>query len=90
MKLFLILCDSFETDGSYLCQFDKRDKDRYDLGIVQRNLKPGDHVRVRIKSRQRTPETFASLWSNLYEVIEVKGVFVSVIELGTGRVYLVH
>lgn len=57
---------------------------------MQRVFKEGDKVRVRIKSRQRTPEKFASMWCLIHKVVYVKGVLFSVREINTFRVYLVH
>lgn len=46
-------------------------------------------VRVRIKSRHRTPAKFALVLSGIHKVVDVQGVVVSVCKIGTSSVYLV-
>lgn len=45
---------------------------------------------MRIKSRLRTSAKFALVLSGIYEVVNVRAVLVSVFEIGTNRVNLVH
>ena len=50
-------------------------------------FKPGNQVRIRLKSRQKGNSKFLSKWSSLHEVLQVRGVVVTVRDLLTGREY---
>lgn len=58
--MFSVLFNSFESFRENLSSFHAREKDRNDLGAVERVFKANDKVRVRIKSRQSTPAKYAS------------------------------
>ena len=73
-----------------LKSFHQREKDHYDLGAVERVFRVGDRVRVRIKSRQKGHSKFLSEWSEPHEVLDVRGVVVTLRELSTGREYRTH
>ena len=90
LKSFSILARTFASVRENLRAFHQREKDRYDLGAVERVFKVGDQVRVRIKSRQKGPSKFQSHWSGVHEVLRVRGVVVTVRELSTGREYNTH
>ena len=70
--------------------FAQREKDRYDLGAVERVFKPGDLVRVRLTSRQKGPSKFQSEWSGPHEVISAKGVVATLNKLSSSRKYVTH
>ena len=90
LKSFSILTRAFATVRENLRSFHQREKDRYDLGAVERVFKPGDHVRVRLKSRQKGPSKFLSHWSGPHEVLKIRGVVVTLRELSSGREYITH
>ena len=58
--LFKYLATSFNHVRENLKTFHQREKYRYDLGAIDRVFKPGDRVRVRIKSRQNGLSKFQS------------------------------
>ena len=58
LKSFSVLTRSFEVDRKNLHSFHQREKDRYDLGAIDRIFKKGDQVRVRLKSRQKGNSKF--------------------------------
>ena len=70
--------------------FHQREKDRYDLGPVERVFQPGDLVRDRLKFRQKYPSKFQTEWFGPHEVISTKGVVVTLKELSSGRKYVTH
>ena len=51
---------------------------------------PGDQVRIRLKSRQKGNSKLLSKRSSPHEVLQVRGVVVTVRELSTGREYNTH
>ena len=89
-KSFSLLSGIFTLVRENLNTFHQREKDRYDLGAIERVFRAGDRVRVRIKSRQKGHSKFLSEWSEPHEVLEVRGVVVTVRELSTGREYRTH
>ena len=90
MKSFSVLTRSFEVVRENLHSFHQREKDRYDLGAIDRIFNEGDQVRVRLKSRQKGNSKFLSKWSGPHEVLKVRGVVVTVRELSTMREYNTH
>ena len=87
---FSILNSSFSIVRENLGLVHQREKDRYDLGAVERVFHPGDVVRIRFKSRKPGPSKFNSGWSGAHEVLGTQGVLVTVKEKSTGRVYKMH
>ena len=87
---FSILNSSFSIARENLGLVHQREKDRYDLGAVERVFHPGDVVRIRFKSRRPGPSKFNSGWSGAHEVLGTQGVLVTVKENSTGRVYKMH
>ena len=74
-----------------------RDKDRYDLGTVERVFHPGDTVKIRLQSRHPRLSKFKSELSGPHEVVRVRGVVVTVREasqdvstIPTTTVYLIR
>ena len=90
LKSFTILNRAFTSVRENLRAFHQREKDRYDLGAVERVFQVGDQVRVRLKSRQKGYSKFHSQWSGIHEVLRVRGVVVTVRELSSGREYHTH
>ena len=89
-KSFALLSRAFTAVRENTHSFHQREKDRYDLGAIERVFHPGDRVRVRLKARQRGPAKFQSNWSAPHEVLAVQGVVVTLRELSTGREYKTH
>ena len=89
-KSFSLLHSSFSLVRENLGFLHRREKDRYDLGAVERVFHPGDTVRVRLKARQPGPSKFQSGWSGPHEVVDTRGVIVTVREASSGRVYKTH
>ena len=89
-RSFSLLSQAFLHARRNLNAFHQREKDRYDLGMVERVFKPGDQVRIRLKSRFKGPAKFAPSYSGAHEVVSVQGVILTVRELSSGRVYHVH
>ena len=89
-KSFSLLSDVFTLVRENLKSFHQREKDHYDLGAVERVFRVGDRVRVRIKSRQKGYSKFLSEWSEPHEVLDVRGVVVTLREISTGREYRTH
>ncbi len=90
MKSVSVLTRSFKVVRENLHSFHQREKDRYDLGAIDKIFKEGDQVRVRLKSRQKGNSKFLSKWSGPHEVLKVRGVVVTLRELSTGREYNTH
>jgi transposase InsO family protein len=59
---FSLLSGAFAQVRENLKSFHQREKDRYDLGAIERVFHAGDRVRVRIKSRQKGHAKFLSEW----------------------------
>ena len=59
-KSFTLLSHAFSAVRENLHTFHQRKKDRYDLKAIERIFKPGDHVRVRIKYREKGLTKFSS------------------------------
>ena len=72
-KSFPNLHSVFESVRTNLESFHQREKDRYDLGAVERVFHPGDMVKIRLKSRQPGPSKFKSDWSGPHQVVRVRG-----------------
>ena len=68
LKSFLNLSQAFALVSENLQSVHQRDKDRYDLAAIKRVFKPGDQVRIRLKSRQKINSKFLSKWSSPHEV----------------------
>ena len=85
LKSFSILARSFTAVRENLHSFHQREKDRYDLGAIERIFKPKDKVLLRLKSRQKGNSKFLLKWSSPHEVLQVRGVVITVRELSTGR-----
>ena len=83
LKSFSVQTRSFEAVRENLHSFHQREKDRYDLGAIERIFKEGDHVRFRLKSCQKGNSKFVSKWSGPHEVLKVRGVVVTLRELST-------
>ena len=60
LKSFSVLTRSFEVLRENLHSFYQREKDRYDVGAIDRIFKEGDQVRVKLKSRQKGNSKFLS------------------------------
>ena len=86
----MILSRAFASVRENLHSFHQGEKDRYDLGTIEKVFKPGDQVRIRLKSRQKGNSKFLSKWSRTHEVLQARGVVVTVRELSTGREYNTH
>ena len=89
-KSFSVLTRLFEAVRKNLHSFHQREKDRHDLGAIERIFKDGDQVRVRLKSRLNGNFKFLSKWSCPHEVLKVCGFVVTLRELSTGREYNTH
>jgi hypothetical protein len=72
-KSFSLLSRPFASDKEKNHSIHQRKKDRFDLGAIERVIKPGDRVRVRLNARQRGPSKFQSDWIAPHEVISVQG-----------------
>ena len=90
LKCFSNLSNAFASVRENLHSFHQKEKDRYVLGAIERVFKPGDQVRIRLKSRQKGNSKFLSKRSSPHEVLQVRGVVVTVRELSTGRKYNTH
>ena len=90
MRSFSLLSRVFSEVRENLRQFHRREKDRYDLGAVEHLFKPGDIIRVRLKTRFRGPAKFAPTYSGPHTVESVRGVILTVREHSTNRVYNIH
>ena len=90
LRSFSVLSASFRSVRENLQSFHQREKDYYDLGAVSKIFKPGDFIRVRLKSKRKAPSKFLSDWSGPHQVISVKGVVVEVKELSSNRIYRIH
>ena len=90
LSRFSLLSHAFSAVRENLHTFHQREKDRYDLGAIERSFEPGDRVRVRLKYRQKGLTKFSSEWSSPHEILSVKGVVVKLRELATGREYVTH
>ena len=90
LKSFSILSHAFASVRENLYFFHQSEKDRYDLGAIERVFKPKDQVRIRLKSRQKGNSKFLSKWSSPHEVLQIRGVVVTVRELSTSREYNTH
>ena len=90
MRSFSLLSRTFAEVREHLRSFHRREKDRYDLGAVEHLFKPGDTIRVRLKTRFRGPAKFAPSYSGPHTVERVRGVILTVREQSTGRVYNIH
>ena len=53
LKSFSVLARSFAAVRENIHSFHQREKDRFDLGAIERVFKPGNQVRIRLKSRQK-------------------------------------
>ena len=89
-KSFTLLYHEFSAVRENLHTFHQREQNRYDLGAIERILKPGDHVRVRLKYRQKWLTKFTSEWLSPHEILSVKGVVVKLRELASGRECVTH
>ena len=90
LSAFSVLSASFASVQENLHSFHQRERDYYDLGAKERILKPGDIIRVRLKSKRQGPSKFLNDWSGPHEVLSVKGVVVQVKELSSNRIYYIH
>ena len=68
----------------------KHSKDLYDLGANSRVFLVGDRVHVRLESIARSSGKLLSKWSDLYEVVGVRGVVISLKDPKTGQLLNVH
>ncbi|KAF0153184.1 MAG: hypothetical protein FD188_3384, partial [Ignavibacteria bacterium] len=70
---------AFENVRETLKMSQKRMKDQYDIGAYSRIFKPGDQVRIRLKNLAFKPASkLRSPWSDLFEIISVKGVVITI------------
>ena len=90
MRSFTTRSRAFATVRENTRSFHQSEKDRYDLGAVERVFQLGDLVRVRLKSRHKGPSKFQSEWSGPYEVCCAKGIVFTLNELSSGRKYVTH
>ena len=90
MRSFSLLSRTFAVVRENLRAFHRREKDRYDLGAVEHIFKPGDTIRVRLKTRFKGPAKFAPSYSGPHTVESVRGVILTVREHSTNRVYNIH
>ena len=89
-KSFSNLHSVFESVRTNLESFHQREKERDNLGAVERGFRPGDMVKIRLTSRQPGPSKFKSEWSGPHQVVRVRVVVVTVKEVSTGREYNTH
>ena len=68
----------------------KRAKYCYDLGAIQKQFNVGDNVRIRMAPLNRPTTKLHSNWSNLYQIVAVKGFAASVEDLETRESVTVH
>ena len=80
----------FESVLTNLKSLHQREKDRYELGEVERVFHPGNIFKIRFKSQQPRPSKFKSDWSGPHEVVRIRGVLMTVREVSTGREYNNH
>ena len=90
LKSFFVLSASFASVRENLHSFHQRERDHYDLGAIERVIKSGDIVRVRLKSKRLGSSKFLSDWSGPHQVLFVKGVVVQIKELSSNRIYRIH
>ena len=67
---------AYQSACEHLQTSQKRSKDYYDLGANQRVFQIGDQVRIRLKAIAKSAGKLLSKWSDLYEVVSVRGVVV--------------
>lgn len=84
-----ILLHEFASVTEHLYSFHQRVKDRFDFGAIVRVFKPKEQVRIMFRSRQNGNYKVISKWSS-HEVLQIRGVVVTVRELSTGREYKTH
>ena len=90
LKTFNILSCAFEYVREHLQSFHQREKDHYYLGAVERTFNPENIVPVRLNFRAKGPSKFQSVWFTPHRVISVKGVLVTLQEIDSNRMYVVH
>ena len=87
---YLELGPVYEAVRENLSVMQKHAKDLYDLGANARIFIPGDKVRVRLKSIPKSGSKLLAKWSDLYEVINVRGVVISLRDPKNQNVLYVH
>ena len=92
-SLVKTLSFAFENARDALAANQRRSKDSYDTGIVERIFCPGQKVFLRIKNLfMKKGSKLLSPWSGPYEVVETKGILVKILDkrVPNGRVEWVH
>ena len=93
LSLVNTLTDAFQIARAILLANQRRSKDSYETGIVERIFCPGHKVFIRIKNLFIKPGSkLLSPWSGPFEVVETKGVLVKVRDkrVPNGREEWVH
>ena len=86
-----LLSKSFEIARENSAEAQKHSKDYYDLGAIQRIFKPGDQVKIRIKSLSGQPASkLRPLWSDSYEIVSVKDVNLELRDPKNNAVFKIH
>ena len=79
LSLVNALADAFQIARATLLSNQRRTKDSYDTGVVERLFLPGQKVFIRVKNLFMKPGSkLLSPWSGPFEVLETKGVLVKV------------
>ena len=92
-SLVKTLSFAFENARNALMANQRRSKDSYDTGVVERIFSPGQKVFLRIKNLfMKKGSKLLSPWSGPFEVIETKGILVKIrdMRVSNGRVEWVH
>ena len=92
-SLVKTLSFAFENARSALMANQRRSKDSYDTGVVERIFSQGQKVFLRIKNLfMKKGSKLLSPWSGPFEVVETKGILVKIrdMRVPNGRVDWVH
>ena len=92
-SLVKTLSFAFENARNALMANQRRSKDSYDTGVVERIFSQGQKVFLRIKNLfMKKGSKLLSPWSGPFEVIETKGILVKIrdMRIPNGRVEWVH
>ena len=85
-----MLGEAYELVREHLTARQKNSKDLYDLGVNKKIFEEGDKVRIRLKAIPKSAGKLLSKWSDLYEVVGVRGVVVELREPGGTKIIRVH
>ena len=86
-----ILEKAYENPRENLKTSQKCMKDRYDLGASERIFHLGDSVPIRLKNLSFKPASkLQAPWSELFQVVEVRGPVISIKKLNSETIIRVH